>query len=134
MRSREYFSACSRSSAASAAPAKNSIAVKSSGSTFSASRNACSSVISPASRRACKMRRFSRTASDGKIIWSWRVSVRCVLLLRRIERDRNRLLVLGDVENLAESLIAFGDHLDTNLALRNARHLGFAFLIGPQFK
>src|SRR5215471_5124028 len=61
-------------------------------------------------------------------------SVRRVLLLRRIQRDVERLLFLADIEGVAERLVPFGDNLDANLALRNGRDAGLAILVGAQFE
>ena len=62
-----------------------------------------------------------------------RLLMRRVLLLRRVERDIDSLLVFRHVEDLPERLEPFGDHLYADLALRDLRDLGFALLVGPQF-
>ena len=60
--------------------------------------------------------------------------MRGVLLLRGIQRDLEGLFLFGDIVGLAECLIAFGDHLDENLALRDGGDAGLALLVAAQFE
>jgi hypothetical protein len=54
-----------------------------------------------------------------------------VLGLRRFQHDFNGFLLFVDIDVLAIGLIALGDHLNENLALRNCGQSDLAFLTGP---
>src|SRR5208283_2820596 len=66
--------------------------------------------------------------------WRWttglRLFVRRVGLLRRLELHLDGPLFLVDVEDLAEGLVALGDDLDLDLALRDGRDVGDALHVG----
>lgn len=56
-----------------------------------------------------------------------------VLALGRVELDLDCLLVLINIEELAERLVVGRDDLYLHLTLRDARYAGDAFLIGLGF-
>ena len=57
-----------------------------------------------------------------------------ILLLRRVERDLDQLLLVVDIEDLAEGLVALGVDLDENAALGDGRHVDRALLVGAHLK